>query len=148
MILVFGRSLAPATGESHRRMQLLKSLLPVSLLLLGGVVLPGQEKKEPAADNTAVNKRDRTPDAVTADQQKMNKADQELTRKIRRAVVKESSLSTYARNVKIIARDGMVTVKGPVRSTHEKELIVSKAKEIAGAGNVTDELTIAAAKPE
>jgi hypothetical protein len=42
---------------------------------------------------------------VTADQQKSNKADRELTQKIRKSVVSDKSLSVSAHNVKIISRD-------------------------------------------
>jgi hyperosmotically inducible protein len=51
-------------------------------------------------------------------------------------------VSTYAHNVKIISKNGKVTLKGPVRSEDEKKTVESKAVEVAGAGNVTNELTI------
>ncbi len=95
-------------------------------------------------DNTKVNKRDRKAGEVTADQQKMNKADRQLTQKIRRAINDDKSLSTYARNVKIISQDGMVTLKGPVRTDDERASIEAKATGIAGSGKVTNELSVAA----
>jgi len=73
----------------------------------------------------------------------MNKADRELTQKIRKAVVADKSLSTTAHNVKIISQDGTVTLKGNVKSDEEKKAIEDKATEIAGAGKVTSELTVA-----
>jgi len=97
-------------------------------------------------DNTKTNKRDRDKSSPTADQQKMNATDRDLTRKIRSALHQDKSLSTYAHNIKIIARDGHVTLKGPVRSEEEKSAIVSKASEIAGPGNVTDQLEVAPPK--
>jgi osmotically-inducible protein OsmY len=100
----------------------------------------------PKADNTKVNKQDRTPGAVTADQQKNNLTDRQLTQQIRKAVVADKTLSTYAHNVKIVAQNGAVTLKGPVRSEDEKKTIVAKAGEIAGAGKITDELSIAPPK--
>jgi len=93
-------------------------------------------------DNTKVNKQDRGATATTADQQKNNLSDRELTQKIRKAVVADKSLSTYAHNVKIIAQNGSVTLKGPVRSDDEKKTIVAKAAEIAGPDKVTDDLTV------
>ena len=69
----------------------------------------------------------------------------DLTQKIRRSVVGDKSLSTYAHNVKIVAQDGQVTLRGPVRSEAEKTSIAAKATEIAGAGNVTNEITVAPA---
>jgi len=94
-------------------------------------------------DNTAVNKRDRDSGEVTADQQKMNPADRDLTRNIRRSIVLDRSLSTYAHNVKIISRNGAVTVKGPVKSDAEKQAVLAKAAEAAGgADKVTDEISV------
>jgi osmotically-inducible protein OsmY len=79
---------------------------------------------------------------VTADQQKSNKADRVLTQKIRRSVMSDKSLSMSAHNVKIISQDGMVTLRGNVKSDDEKKSIEDKATEIAGQGKVTSELTV------
>jgi osmotically-inducible protein OsmY len=81
---------------------------------------------------------------VTADQQKSNKTDRSLTQQIRRAVVSDKTLSTSAHNVKIITRDGMVTLRGVVKSDDEKKAIEDKATQIAGQGKVSNELTVAA----
>lgn len=93
-------------------------------------------------DNTKVNKRDRNKSEPTADQQKMNKSDREITRDIRRAIVQDKSLSTYAHNIKVITQNGMVTVKGPVRSEEDKTAIQAKAAEVAGANNVKSEISV------
>ena len=98
------------------------------------------------ADNTKVNTRDRARGAVTADQQKDNATDRDLTQKIRRALMEDKSLSSYAHNVKVIAQGGQVTLKGPVRSAEEKKSVESKAIEVAGAARVTNQLSIAPAK--
>ena len=108
------------------------------------VVLPATAQQTPP-DNTKVNKADRAKGAVTADQQKENAADRDLTKKIRQAVVGDKSLSTYAHNVKIVTQNGQVTLKGPVRSEQEKTAVEAKATEIAGAGKVTNEITVASA---
>jgi len=84
-------------------------------------------------DNTAVNKRDRSSGEATADQQKMNAADRALTAKIRKAVMADKSLSTYAHNVKIISQNGTVTLKGPVHSDDEVKSIMAKATEGTGS---------------
>ncbi len=73
---------------------------------------------------------------------KMSKADRELTQKIRKAVVSDKSLSVAAHNVHIGAQDGAVTLMGKVKSDDEKKAIEDKATEIAGAGKVTDQLTV------
>ena len=98
------------------------------------------------ADNTKVNQRDRDQNEPTADQQKENTNDRQLTAHIRRAIVKDKSLSTTAHNVKIISQNGAVTLKGPVKSEEEKQAIESKATEIAGSGKVNNELQVAPSK--
>ena len=122
----------------YRSIQLLQALLLCSLVASSAVA-------QTAADNTTVNTRDRAPGAVTADQQKETPADRDLTKRIRQSVVGDKSLSTYAHNVKIVARDGQVTLKGPVNTEAEKQAIEKKATAVAGAGRVTNEITVAAA---
>jgi hyperosmotically inducible periplasmic protein len=128
-------------------------LLSGASLLLGvclvAAPLPRQSQdnsQQPAPDNSKTNKRDRDNASPTADQQKMSPADRELTRKIRAALHQDKSLSTYAHNIKIVIRDSRVRLRGPVRSEEEKTAIESKATEIAGAGNVTNELEVAPPK--
>jgi hyperosmotically inducible periplasmic protein len=106
---------------------------------------PAADKMEtaPAADNSKMNKEHSK--ALTADQQSENKADLKITQNIRRAVMKDKSLSQYAHNVKIITRDGAVTLKGPVRTEKEKKAIEKVAARIAGKENVTSELQVTTA---
>jgi hyperosmotically inducible protein len=123
----------------------------VASLLVGGIaLLPAQQRdtntKSTAPDNTRVNKRDRAAGEPTADNAKNDKTDRDLMRDIRKALMDDKSLSSSAHNAKIIAQHGKVTLKGNVQSEEEKSTVVSKATEIAGAGNVTDELTVKAAR--
>lgn len=111
-------------------------------VLLSGALAFAQDASAPDSDNTKVNKRDRNKAEPTADQQKENSSDRELARKIRRAVVEDKNLSTYAHNVKIIVHDGAVTLKGPVHSEDEKKAIEAKAAEIAGADKVTNRISV------
>jgi len=108
-------------------------------LCLGGTLLCGQT---PAPDNTKTNKMP----GATADKQKMNSEDRTLSQNIRKAIMDDKTLSTYAHNVKIVARNGMVTLRGPVRTAEEKAALEAKAVEVAGAGKVTNDLTIAPGK--
>jgi hyperosmotically inducible protein len=112
---------------------------------LGAARVP-QSNQQTAPDNTKTNQGDASPGAMTADQQKMNPADRETSRQIRSAIVKDKSLSTYSHNIKIITQNGKVTLKGPVRSDDEKSNIEAKAAAVAGADNVTSQLTVAPAK--
>jgi hyperosmotically inducible periplasmic protein len=97
-------------------------------------------------DNTKINKRDQAKGAATADQQKENPKDREITQKIRRALMDDKTLSTYAHNVKVITQDGQVTLKGPVRTEDEKKTVEAKATEVAGVGRVTNQISITPAK--
>jgi hyperosmotically inducible periplasmic protein len=115
----------------------------LATLAIGVVV--GQDKPV-QPDNTKMNKGDASKTAVTADKQKMNAGDRDLTQKIRKEIVADKSLSTYAHNVKVVSQDGKVTLKGPVRSDDEKKAVVAKAVEAAGGTDkVDDQLSV---KPE
>jgi len=110
--------------------------------LLVGACCFSLAQESPAADNTKVNQRDQNTNSATADQQKNNLPDREITRQIRRSITADKSLSVYAHNVKVITQDGQVTLKGPVRSDDEKKAIESKAAEVAGEGKVTSNLVV------
>ncbi len=112
--------------------------------LLAGTFAFAQDSSaaQAAPDNTKVNERDRSKSEPTADQQKENRSDRETARQIRRSIVKDKSLSSYAHNVKIISENGMVTLKGPVRSDDEKAAVEAKAAEIAGKDKVTSQLEV------
>ena len=115
--------------------------LPVVAALVAfsvsGLTAPNQSQP----DNTNANKSQQGA-SPTADQGKNNKSDLQTMQRIRKAVIADKSLSSYAHNVKIIATDGKVTLKGPVRSDAEKASIEQKAVDVVGAGNVTNEITI------
>jgi hyperosmotically inducible protein len=96
-----------------------------------------------APDNTGTNSRQRANSAPTADQQKDSASDRAITQQIRKAIVKDKSLSTYAHNVKVITQNGQVTLAGPVRSEEEKKSVEAAAAGIAGADKVTSQLQIA-----
>jgi hyperosmotically inducible periplasmic protein len=125
-------------------------LLVVACLFLGASMpakmIPLQDTQQPASDNSKTNQRDQDNAAPTADQQKMNPADRNITKRIRVALHNDKSLSTYAHNIKIVSQDGKVTLKGPVRSEDEKNAIEAKATAVAGEGNVINQLEVAPPK--
>jgi hyperosmotically inducible periplasmic protein len=90
-------------------------------------------------DNTKTNQQDR---GATADQQGQSPADRELTQKVRKSITSDKDLSTYAHNIKVVTKDGVVHLIGPVRSDEEKAAIEAKAVAIAGPQNVRNELTV------
>ena len=72
----------------------------------------------------------------------VEQTDRDITRRIRKAIVADKTLSMYAHNVRILAHDGNVMLRGPVRSDDERRAIVKMASAIAGPEHVTDELTV------
>ena len=98
------------------------------------------------ADNTRRNSSEQNKNTDTAEKQSNSKDDLALTQKIRQAVMKDGSLSMNAKNVKIIARDGAISLKGPVDSQQEKDTIATAAGEIAGKDKVDNQLEVKAEK--
>ena len=133
-----------------------KILLPIFASMLVVYSSQGQQAKatpsNPAAsdsteaDNTQRNSSEQNKDTNTAEKRSSSKDDLALTQKIRQAVMKDGSLSMNAKNVKIIAQNGKITLKGPVESQQEKDAIATKAGEIAGKDNVDDQLEVKAKK--
>jgi hyperosmotically inducible protein len=129
------------------------SMKSVTLLLLSMVLIVGCSKDrsedkqisqtavEP--DNTGRNVRDRNGGTKSPGDQSENEADRTITQNIRQAITADDSLSTNAKNVKIITNDGTVTLRGPVKSEKEKTEIEAKAKQVAGVKRVDNQLEVA-----
>lgn len=101
-----------------------------------------QQTPDVDPSTSAVNERHNLPGEANADRQSNAQSDLDLTAKIRRSIVGDKSLSTSAHNVKIVAQNGQVTLKGPVRSEAEKNAIQQQASSIAGQPNVKNELDV------
>jgi hyperosmotically inducible periplasmic protein len=94
--------------------------------------------QQTAPDNSQQNKNQ----SQNADNQSNATADRMTTAKIRKAIIADKQLSTYAHNVKIITLDGKVTLKGPVKSDQEKQQVASDAAAVISADNLTNQLTV------
>ena len=118
-------------------------VLAVAIMLSAPLgIAHAQTPTSTRTDNTGVNTRDRSDFAVTADRQSNNQADLHLAARIRRAIVKDQSLSTTAHNVKVVCNNGQVTLRGPVKSDQEKARIGQDAQAIAGVSSVDNQLDI------
>lgn len=124
----------------------MKKIFPTGMRVMAASAVLACASFAQQPDNSAVNKQDRDKTAPTADNQKNNVNDRDTTRKIRQAIIADKSLSSYAHNVKIITKNGTVTLKGPVRTEEEKSAVEAKAKEVAGADKVTSEISVAPKK--
>ena len=105
--------------------------------------VPASRAADYPADNSGKNVRDRQDNARTPGDQSNSKSDMAITQEVRKAVVADKALSTNAHNVKIITKNGVVTLRGPVKSPEEKDTIAAKAKQVAGVKNVDNQLEIA-----
>lgn len=140
------------------RRMLLTLVLPLGLLTAGhGLVWAAGEQSHPStkdvksvgvgadnpdADNTARNVRDRDESAKTPETQSENATDRNITIAIRRAITGDDSLSTNAHNVKIVTKDQVVTLRGPVDSEAEKTKIADYAHKAQGVKRVDNQLEI------
>lgn len=122
----------------------------ITLLLLSMALMVGCSKSEDkqvsqtvAPDNSGRNVRDRDNQTKTPGDQSENEADRTITQNIRQAITADDSLSTNAKNVKIITNDGTVTLRGPVKSEKEKTDIEAKAKQVAGVKRVDNQIEVA-----
>jgi osmotically-inducible protein OsmY len=122
-------------------------------MALGAIALPASalaaddaaERKDAGqydADNTGKNVRDRDDATLTPLDQGTSEADVTATREVRKAIVDTDGLSMNARNVKVVTRDGVVTLRGPVDSTEEKARIAGLARKTAGVSRVVDQLEV------
>jgi osmotically-inducible protein OsmY len=94
------------------------------------------------ADNSQLNQRDRNASEPTADNAKNTQSDLQTMQRIRKSIVADKSLSTYAHNVKVVSENGRVTLKGTVHTEAEKSNIEAKACAVAGVENVTNNITV------
>jgi osmotically-inducible protein OsmY len=100
------------------------------------------ENEATDADNTGRNVRDRGDAALTPTEQGESASDRKITQEVRQAVVAHDDLSMNAKNAKIITRDGVVTLRGPVKSPAEKTQLGALAAKAPGVKRVDNQLEI------
>jgi hyperosmotically inducible protein len=137
---------------SKHKTEVAMKTIPLLILLPAVLVIgcsrdrdarPPQSSAAVEPDNSGRNVRDRNEAAKTPADQSENEADRTITQNIRKALTDDDSLSTNAKNVKIITNDGTVTLRGPVKSEKEKADIEAKAKQVAGVKSVDNQLEVA-----
>jgi len=119
----------------------MKGFLRVSTFVVTLAVIPAAAQMHDA-DNSGKNVRDRGDKTVTPMDQGGSADDRDLTAAIRRAIVSDDSLSTNAHNVKIVTIDGVVTLRGPVKTAAEKAAVVAKAEKAQGVKHVDNQLEV------
>jgi hyperosmotically inducible protein len=120
--------------------------ITLSLLCVCVFTLSTLAQDAPAADDTSKNQRDRSGETRTSGNQSNSPEDVKITATIRRAIVKDHSLSATAKNVKIITSDGTITLRGPVKNEAEKTKIAELAQSAAGNAKIDNQLEVKASK--
>lgn len=95
-----------------------------------------------SADNTKTNVRDRSSETLKPTDQPNNRVDLKLAAAVRRAIVHDKHLSRMAHNVKLIAANGSVTLRGPVKNETEKARVEELAAGVAGVTHVDNKLDV------
>jgi hyperosmotically inducible protein len=96
------------------------------------------QTNQTAPDNSAQNKNQ----PQTAEDQANSQSDRDITAKIRKSIMADKDLSTDAHNVKIITKNGAVTLKGPVQSADEKQKVMSCASNVVSPDKISDEISV------
>ena len=115
------------------------------IILLAGILASGYGCRSCPShvvynvDNTGCNVRDRAGVIPTADSQP--EADRSIIEHIRQIIV-DSPLSMNAKNVKIIAINGVVTLRGPVESKQERMVLYNISRKAPGVSRVVNQLEV------
>lgn len=140
----------PSTGSPQFYFQLTAPMKPTTKLSLATLAaipllsLSALAADDKEADNTKKNERDKSGATATPGDQSNAPEDLKITQNIRRAVMKDKSLTLTAKNVKIITAGGQVTLRGPVVSPEEKKKIEDLAAAAAGKDKVISQLEVKA----
>lgn len=134
------RDLASPTGQADRALpRPPPGLEPtVAVAAPADPSSPSMDPTMPAAERHGAA----DPDLPTADEQSMAPEDVETTRLIRQAVVDDAALSMGARNVVIVTREHVVTLRGDVGTDDERDIIERHARGVSGVSRVENRITV------
>ena len=95
------------------------------------------------ADNSGQNVVDRNDNAKTPESQSNAAEDVTITKNIRRAIVKDSALSVYAHNIKIITtKEHVVYLRGAISSSDDLAKIAALAESNSGGYPVKNQISV------
>jgi hypothetical protein len=77
----------------------------------------------------------------TATDQSMSSRDLGLVGEVRRRLVLDRDLSLAAKNVVVVVRDGVVTLRGRVRDAREHDLLIQKLASVPDIVRLDDRVT-------
>jgi osmotically-inducible protein OsmY len=100
------------------------------------------EQDKVAADKTKINEPERDAVGLVPGDRGETEADRTITQRIRQGLMRDSALSSTAKNVKIITTNGSVILRGSVTSASEKMEIGRIAQGSEGANEVDNQLEV------
>lgn len=117
----------------------MKSLL-LTVAVIATVSVGVVAAKQDASPNPRVVSQ--LEDNMTAGDQSNKPADLDTVKRIRRELMKDDALSTKAKNVKVIVANNGVTLKGPVNTTAEREIILKHAYTTAPKHKIYNQISV------
>lgn len=135
--LALGVIAALAVGGAAFAQPLPAQTYPAASQPTAGQAVTGSE-----ADNTRLNRRDRNDATTTPTDQSNHSSAIDLVAEVRKAIVHDDSLSMKAHNIKIVANNGVVTLRGPVASADEKTRVEKDAAGVRGVSSVDNQLDV------
>jgi hyperosmotically inducible periplasmic protein len=103
---------------------------------------PSASASSASTDNTSMNQRDRSSETMKPTDQPNDRTDIKVAAAVRRAILNDKSLSTMAHNVKLVAANGVVTLRGPVADADEKAKVEALTAAVGGVNHVDNQLDI------
>lgn len=120
----------------------MKRVMLVLSSLLIVLTLAACSKSDRTSSSTSPSDKEMASKVPTASDQPTNEADTKVAQDVRQALTSDSSLSTAAQNVTIVASNGTVTLRGSVKDSSEKQKVADKAMQVAGVTNIDNQLTV------
>jgi len=130
------------------QLSVVSALLTSALIVDVGCSREREAPKSTAAielDNFRHNAQVHNEETKTTESQSESESDRAISQNIRDVFRADDSLSTNAKNIKIITNQGMVTLRGPVKNKQEKTAIEATAKRVTGVKSVDSQLEITTA---
>jgi osmotically-inducible protein OsmY len=123
--------------DLHLRGAAVAASLTLAAIVMGGLAACGGDQETQYAANAPVRQAPPTPM-----DQGTGVGDTAITDHIKKSVEGNKALSTSAHNVKIVAQNGVVTLRGAVNTAQEKEAILEAAESAPGVRRVDDQLDL------
>jgi len=131
-----------------------KKLSPIAGILVVGALMAGystivraqysggSSANDQSGTNATTPKSPSTTDTGMQGSSTSGLSDRDLADKISKALKDDQTVSSYISHVKVKVSNGRVILKGNVKTEQAKDSIAAKAGEVAGTGNVENDIVV------